>query len=124
MASSVEVRVPFLDPETGRIRRVAGSSEHEAEGNRAPDDEIHPSQGDARYIFAARKCCSSQRPAFAAPVDYWAGPWTSGEMTDDLLSTPRRYANVALFRPEVVRAVRQRNTAVAAATGQCKSGSS
>jgi len=100
MASSVEVRVPFLDRELAEF--VAW--------NVPPSLKIkgffHPT---TKYIF--RKAMEDVLPqevlrqpkaGFAAPVDYWLAHDLK-EMVDDLLSESQ-IKKRGLFRPEIVRA--------------------
>ena len=62
MASSVEVRVPFLDRELAEF--VAWNVPPDLKLKRVckADDEIHLPPGDARHSCRA-KCCSNRRPA-------------------------------------------------------------
>ena len=59
MASSVEVRVPFLDRELAEFVAWNIPPEHEAEGVPPADDEIHLPQSDARH-FAARSVAATK----------------------------------------------------------------
>jgi asparagine synthase (glutamine-hydrolysing) len=99
MASSVEVRVPFLDRELAEF----------AAGNIPPDLKLKGFfQPTTKHIF--RKAMRDVLPAevlrqpkagFAAPVDYWLAH-DLREMVDDLLSDTN-IRNRGLFRPEAVR---------------------
>jgi asparagine synthase (glutamine-hydrolysing) len=99
MASSVEVRVPFLDRELAEF--VAWSV--------PPGLKLHGAmQPTTKYIF--RKAMHDVLPAevlrqpkagFAAPVDYWLANDLK-EMVDDLLSDSQTRER-GLFRPEKVR---------------------
>ena len=60
MASSVEVRVPFLDRELAEFVAWNVPPKSEAEGILPADHEIHFPQGDERYSSRA-KCCGSRR---------------------------------------------------------------
>jgi asparagine synthase (glutamine-hydrolysing) len=99
MASSVEVRVPFLDRELAEF--VAW--------NVPPDMKLrgflHPT---TKYILrkAMRGILPSEvlrqpKAGFAAPVDYWLAN-DLRELTDDLLSESQLNKR-GLFRPEAVR---------------------
>jgi asparagine synthase (glutamine-hydrolysing) len=100
MASSVEVRVPFLDRELVEF----------AAWNIPPDLKLKGFfRPTTKYIF--RKVMKDVLPAevlkqpkagFAAPIDYWLAH-DLGEMMDDLLSEAR-IRERGLFRPQVVRA--------------------
>jgi asparagine synthase (glutamine-hydrolysing) len=99
MASSVEVRVPFLDKELAEF--VAWNVPPAMKLN----GRFNPT---TKYIF--RKAMQDVLPeevlkqpkaGFAAPVDYWLAN-DLREMTDDLLSESR-VRERGLFRPEVVR---------------------
>ncbi|MDX6611695.1 MAG: hypothetical protein QOD75_881 [Blastocatellia bacterium] len=96
MASSVEVRVPFLDWEFAewvaanvppQLKMKGGTTKHilrEAMRPMLPAEVLH-----------------QKKAGFAAPIDYWlAGDLR--EMVDDLLSESRITAR-GLFRPEKVR---------------------
>jgi asparagine synthase (glutamine-hydrolysing) len=99
MASSVEVRVPFLDRELAEF--VAG--------NVPPHRKLHGFlRPTSKYIL--RKAMQDVLPAevlrqpkagFAAPVDYWLAN-DLRELTDDLLSESQ-VRKRGLFRPEAVR---------------------
>jgi asparagine synthase (glutamine-hydrolysing) len=96
MASSVEVRVPFLDWELAEW--VAW--------NIPPAFKLH--RGSTKYIL--REAMRSELPAevlqqkkagFAAPIDYWLAN-DLGEMVDDLLCE-RRIKERGLFNSAIVR---------------------
>jgi asparagine synthase (glutamine-hydrolysing) len=99
MASSVEVRVPFLDREFAEF--VAW--------NVPPHLKLKGQFGrETKYIL--RKAMKGILPdevlrqpkaGFAAPVDYWLANDLQ-QMVDDLLS-PSRIRQRGLFRPEAVR---------------------
>jgi asparagine synthase (glutamine-hydrolysing) len=99
MASSVEVRVPFLDRELAEF----------AAGNIPPNLKLKGFfQPTTKHIF--RQAMRTVLPAevlrqpkagFAAPVDYWLAH-DLREMVDDLLSDTN-IRNRGLFRPEAVR---------------------
>ena len=99
MASSVEVRVPFLDRSLaefvawnvpphlklkGRLRPTTKHIFREAMGGTLPEEVLR-----------------QPKAGFAAPVDYWLANDLK-EMVDDLLSESR-IRRRGLFRPEVVR---------------------
>ena len=99
MASSVEVRVPFLDRELAEF--VAW--------NIPPDMKlkglIRPT---TKYIFRKamhdilpREVLQQPKAGFAAPVDYWLAHDLK-EMVDDLLS-PAQVARRGLFQPAAVQ---------------------
>jgi asparagine synthase (glutamine-hydrolysing) len=98
MASSVEVRVPFLDKELAEF--VAW--------NVPPNLKIKGSwKPTTKYIFRKamrdilpREVLQQPKAGFAAPVDYWLAHDLK-EMVDDLLS-PAQLGKRGLFRPEVV----------------------
>ena len=99
MASSVEVRVPFLDRELAEF----------AAWNIPPDLKLKGFlQPSTKHIL--RKAMQNDLPAevlrqpkagFAAPVDYWLAH-DLREMVDDLLSDTN-IRKRGLFRPEAVR---------------------
>jgi asparagine synthase (glutamine-hydrolysing) len=99
MASSVEVRVPFLDRELAEFVAWNVKPEWKLKG------KWHPV---TKYIF--RKAMRSMLPdevmrqpkaGFAAPVDYWLAN-DLRPMVDDLLSESQ-IRRRGLFRPEIVR---------------------
>jgi asparagine synthase (glutamine-hydrolysing) len=100
MASSVEVRVPFLDRELAEF--VAWYV--------PPKLKLKGFFGSTtKYIFRKamqdvlpREVLRQPKAGFAAPVDYWLAHDLK-EMVDDLLSESR-VRRRGLFRPEVVRA--------------------
>jgi asparagine synthase (glutamine-hydrolysing) len=99
MASSVEVRVPFLDRELAEF--VAW--------NVPPKMKVHGFlQPMTKYIFRKamqdvlpREVLRQPKAGFAAPVDYWLAHDLK-EMLDDLLS-PAQLRNRGLFQPAVVQ---------------------
>jgi len=99
MASSVEVRVPFLDRELAEF--VAW--------NVPPQLKLHGGlRPTTKYIFrqAMRDLLPAEvleqpKAGFAAPVDYWLANDLRG-MVDDLLSE-KQIRDRGLFRPEAVR---------------------
>ena len=62
MASSVEVRVPFLDRELAEFVAWNVPPHLKLKGPLRPDDQIHFAQSHARQFCRAR-CCNSQRLA-------------------------------------------------------------
>jgi len=99
MASSVEVRVPFLDRELAEFVAWNVRPESKLKGKWRPV---------TKHIF--RQAMQSMLPAevlrqpkagFAAPVDYWLAH-DLRPMVDDLLSETQ-VRKRGLFRPEVVR---------------------
>jgi asparagine synthase (glutamine-hydrolysing) len=99
MASSVEVRVPFLDRELAEFVAWNVPPRLKMKGFLRPT---------SKYIFRQamkdvllREVLSQPKAGFAAPIDYWLANDLK-EMTDDLLSESR-IRDRALFRPETVR---------------------
>jgi asparagine synthase (glutamine-hydrolysing) len=99
MASSVEVRVPFLDRELAEFAAWNIPPHLKLKGSLAPT---------TKYIF--RRAMRGILPAevlrqpkagFAAPIDYWLAHELR-EMVDDLLSESSMRSR-GLFRPESVR---------------------
>ncbi len=99
MASSVEVRVPFLDRELAEFVAWNVPPHMKLKGFLRPT---------TKYIFRKamqnvlpREVLEQPKAGFAAPVDYWLAHDLT-EMTDDLLS-PNRIRDRGLFRPQAVR---------------------
>jgi asparagine synthase (glutamine-hydrolysing) len=99
MASSVEVRVPFLDRELAEFVAWNVPPRLKLKGFFRPT---------TKYIFRRamrdvlpREVLSQPKAGFAAPIDYWLANDLK-EMTDDLLSESR-IRERGLFRPEAVR---------------------
>ena len=99
MASSVEVRVPFLDRELAEFVAWNVSPDLKLKGM------VYPT---TKYIFRKamrdilpRDVLQQPKAGFAAPVDYWLAHDLK-EMVDDLLS-PAQLDQRGLFRPEAVR---------------------
>lgn len=99
MASSVEVRVPFLDRELAEFVAWKVSPELKLKGGTRPT---------TKYIF--RRTMDGMLPGevlrqpkagFAAPVDYWLAH-DLRQMVDDMLS-PERLRRRGMFRPEAVQ---------------------
>ena len=100
MASSVEVRVPFLDRELAEFVAWNVPPKLKLKGFFRPT---------TKYIFRKamkdllpREVLTQPKAGFAAPIDYWLANDLK-EMTDDLLSESR-IRDRGLFRPEAVRA--------------------
>ncbi len=100
MASSVEIRVPFLD------RGLAEFVAWNVPPRLKLKGFIRPT---TKYIFRKamqdmlpREVLRQPKAGFAAPVDYWLAHDLK-EMTDDLLSESR-LRDRGLFRPQAVRA--------------------
>ena len=100
MASSVEVRVPFLDRELADFVAWNVPPSLKIKGRLRPT---------TKYIFRKamqgtlpREVLRQPKAGFAAPVDYWLANDLK-EMVDDLLSESQ-IRNRGLFRPEKVRA--------------------
>jgi asparagine synthase (glutamine-hydrolysing) len=99
MASSVEVRVPFLDRELAEFVAWNVPPSLKVKGLLRPT---------TKYIFRKamenilpRDVLAQPKAGFAAPVDYWLANDLQ-EMVDDLLSDSE-IKQRGLFRPEVVR---------------------
>ena len=99
MASSVEVRVPFLDRELAEFVAWNVPPRLKLKGFFRPT---------TKYIFRQamkdvlpREVLAQPKAGFAAPIDYWLANDLK-EMTDDLLSESRIRGR-GLFRPEAVR---------------------
>ncbi len=101
MASSVEVRVPFLDRELAEFVAWNVPPNLKLKGFFRPT---------TKYIFRKamqdilpREVLEQPKAGFAAPVDYWLANDLK-EMVDDLLSESR-VRERGLFRPQAVRAL-------------------
>jgi asparagine synthase (glutamine-hydrolysing) len=99
MASSVEVRVPFLDRELAEFVAWNVPPKLKLKGLFRPT---------TKYIFREamkdilpHEVLSQPKAGFAAPIDYWLAHDLK-EMTDDLLSETR-IRQRGLFHPEAVR---------------------
>jgi asparagine synthase (glutamine-hydrolysing) len=99
MASSVEVRVPFLDRELAEFVAWNVPPDLKLKGFLRPT---------TKYIFRQamrdilpREVLQQPKAGFAAPVDYWLAHDLK-EMVDDLLS-PEQLHKRGLFRPEAVQ---------------------
>ncbi len=99
MASSVEVRVPFLDRELAEFVAWNVPPSLKLKGRLRPT---------TKYIFRKamrdilpREVLQQPKAGFAAPVDYWLAHDLK-PMVDDLIS-PAQLRRRGLFRPEAVR---------------------
>lgn len=99
MASSVEVRVPFLDRELAEFVAWNVPPHLKLKGLLCPT---------TKYVFRQamrddlpREVLQQPKAGFAAPVDYWLAHDLK-EMVDDLLS-PSQIGKRGIFRPEAVR---------------------
>jgi len=99
MASSVEVRVPFLDRQLAEFVAWNVPPKLKLKGFFRPT---------TKYIFRQamkdilpREVLAQPKAGFAAPIDYWLAHDLK-EMTDDLLSESR-IRRRGLFQPEAVR---------------------
>ena len=100
MASSVEVRVPFLDRELAEFVAWNVPPGLKLKGRWRPTTKYIFRK--AMQNFLPREVLRQPKAGFAAPVDYWLANDLK-EMVDDLLSETR-IRERGLFRPEVVRA--------------------
>jgi len=98
MASSIEVRVPFLDRELAEFVAWNIPPHLKLKGRARPT---------TKYIFRRamsdilpREVLQQPKAGFAAPVDYWLAH-DLRSMVDDLLS-PAQLRKRGLFRPEIV----------------------
>jgi asparagine synthase (glutamine-hydrolysing) len=98
MASSVEVRVPFLDHELAEFVAWQVPPGLKLKGRLWPTTK-HIFRRAMRDILPS-EVLRQPKAGFAAPVDYWLAH-DLREMTDDLLSTSQ-VRKRGLFRPEVV----------------------
>lgn len=99
MASSVEVRVPFLDRELAEFVAWSVPPAMKLKGALRPT---------TKYIFRKamqgilpREVLAQPKAGFAAPIDYWLAN-DLREMVDDLLSESQIKAR-GLFRPDAIR---------------------
>lgn len=100
MASSVEVRVPFLDRQLAEFVAWNVPPRSKLKGSLRPT---------TKYIFRKamegilpREVLDQPKAGFAAPIDYWLAH-DLRELMDDLLCESR-VRSQGLFRPEAVRA--------------------
>jgi asparagine synthase (glutamine-hydrolysing) len=99
MASSVEVRVPFLDRELAEFVAWNVPPELKLKGRFRPTTKYILRR--AMQDILPREVLQQPKAGFAAPVDYWLAHDLK-EMIDDLLSDSQ-IRKRGLFRPEVVR---------------------
>jgi len=99
MASSVEVRVPFLDRELAEFAAWSIPPNLKLKGFFRPTTK-HIFREAMRNVLPA-EVLRQPKAGFAAPVDYWLANDLK-EMVDDLLSDTN-IRKRGLFRPEVVR---------------------
>jgi asparagine synthase (glutamine-hydrolysing) len=99
MASSVEVRVPFLDREFAEFAASSIPPELKLKGFFRPTTKYILRKA-MREVLPA-EVLQQPKAGFAAPVDYWLANDLQ-EMVDDLLSETN-IKKRGLFRPEAVR---------------------
>ncbi len=99
MASSVEVRVPFLDRELAEFVAWNVPPDLKLRGFANPTTKYILRQ--AMRDILPREVLQQPKAGFAAPVDYWLAHDLK-EMVDDLLS-PAQLRKRGLFRPEAVQ---------------------
>ncbi len=99
MASSVEVRVPFLDRELAEFAAWKVPPGLKLKGKLTPTTKYILRQ--AMRDALPREVLQQPKAGFAAPVDYWLAHDLK-EMVDDILS-PDRLRSRGLFRPEAVQ---------------------
>jgi asparagine synthase (glutamine-hydrolysing) len=99
MASSVEVRVPFLDRELAEFAAWQIPPDLKLKGFFQPTTK-HIFRRAMQDVLPA-EVLRQPKAGFAAPVDYWLAH-DLREMVDDLLSEPN-IRKRGLFRPEAVR---------------------
>ena len=99
MASSVEVRVPFLDRELAEFVAWKVPPKLKLKGFFRPTTKYILRR--AMKDILPPEVLTQPKAGFAAPIDYWLANDLK-EMTDDLLSDSRTRRR-GLFRPEAVR---------------------
>jgi asparagine synthase (glutamine-hydrolysing) len=99
MASSVEVRVPFLDRQLAEFVAWNIPPRLKLKGRLRPTTKYILRQ--AMRDVLPREVLRQPKAGFAAPVDYWLAHDLK-EMTDELLAVPRIQKR-GLFRAEAVR---------------------
>jgi len=107
MASSVEVRVPFLDRELAEFAAWNIPPDLKLKGFLRPTTK-HIFRRAMRDVLPA-EVLRQPKAGFAAPVDYWLAN-DLREMVDDLLSETN-IRQRGLFRPEAVRRLIQEHRA-------------
>ena len=99
MASSVEVRVPFLDRELAEFVAWNVPPSLKLKGRLQPTTKYILRQ--AMRDILPKEVLRQPKAGFGAPVDYWLAH-DLREMVDDLLSTSQVNKR-AIFRPDVIR---------------------
>jgi asparagine synthase (glutamine-hydrolysing) len=99
MASSVEVRVPFLDRELAEFVAWHVPPNLKLKGFLRPTTKYI--LREAMRDILPREVLEQPKAGFAAPVDYWLAHDLK-EMVDDLLSSSRLRSR-GIFRPEAVQ---------------------
>ena len=102
MASSVEVRVPFLDRELAEFVAWNVPPSLKLKGQSRPIDEIHFPQSDGDVL--PEEVLRQPKAGFAAPIDYWLANDLK-PMVDDLLSESQRAATWTVSAEAVRRYV-------------------
>lgn len=100
MASSVEVRVPFLDRELAEFVAASVPPERKLKGFFRPITKYLLRKAMSDVL--PREVLRQPKAGFAAPVDYWLAHDLK-EMVDDLLSEPQ-IRKRGLFHTDAVRA--------------------
>ena len=101
MASSVEVRVPFLDWELAEFAATRIPPGYKLKGFIRPTTKYLLRKAMAPILPA--EVLRQPKAAFAAPVDYWLAN-DLREMVDDLLSESQ-IRKRSMFRPQVLRSM-------------------
>ena len=99
MASSVEVRVPFLDRQLAEFVACNVPPRMKIKGLLRPTTKYILRR--AMKDVLPREVLRQPKAGFGAPVDYWLAHDLK-DMVEDLLS-PQRLRSRGLFRPEAVR---------------------
>jgi asparagine synthase (glutamine-hydrolysing) len=99
MASSVEVRVPFLDRDLAEFVAWNVPPRLKLKGRARPTTKYI--LREAMRDILPREVLQQPKAGFAAPVDYWLAN-DLREMVDDLLS-PQQLRKRGVFRPDAVR---------------------
>lgn len=105
MASSVEVRVPFLDREL--VEFVAGNVPPQAKLKGTFNPVTKYILREAMRDLLPPEVLHQPKAGFGAPVDYWLA-YDLREMTDDLLAESQ-IKKRGLFRPEAVQSMVQQH---------------
>jgi asparagine synthase (glutamine-hydrolysing) len=101
MASSVEVRVPFLDRELAEFAATRVAPQYKLKGFVRPTTKFALRKAMAPLLPA--EVLQQPKASFAAPVDYWLANDVR-EMVDEVLSEAQiKRRNI--FRPDAVRAM-------------------